>query len=381
MANGWLIMRREIRHMWRDPGLRVILLVGPLLGLLLFSAIYRFAVLENISTAIVDLDRSSQSRELAAQIEQSQYLQVIAMPPNYQALQQMIEKGQVVVGVVIPENYAEDMIHRQPTRILAIVDGSNMIFATNASSALLSIAGTISAETGVRTLISRGFSPSEAQGVYQAVQFREQAWFNPMLNYAYFLVLALALNIWQQCCTIAAAFNIVGETGAGSWRLIRAAGFSPWIWLGWKSLAQILVFVLLVLPLYGLSFLVFHLPLSTGFSCLFLLTVSFVLALHGIGSMMSSLATNPVDATRLGMLVALPSFVLSGYTWPVEAMPEVLRHLVWVLPQTWFFQGLNQVLFKTPTLSAVIQYSMPMWFTAAVCYAVTAAAVKRRHLA
>ncbi len=367
------IMRREFYYMWRDKGLQKIMLIAPLLGLFLFFGIYSAQSLRDIPTAIVDLDHSNSSRELINKMEAAENLKISAYPSTYQELNDLIEKGETVVGVVIPENFGKDLNLKRQTRVLMIIDGSNMVYSTNASTALLQVTGTLSAEAGIKTLIAGGMQPDQARQAYQTISFKEESWFNPTLNYAYFLVLALALNMWQQCCTLASCMNVIGETGMRSWLQIKASGVKRFKFFGSKSVVHIFIFMLLVLPLYFLAFLVFKLPLRCDFGILLFFTLLFAIAIHSVGTLMSSIASNAVDASRFGMMIAIPSFVFSGYTWPLEAMPQVLQPLVWIFPQTWFFQGLNYLTFKNPAWNFIAPYFGALIGIAVICYAMSMA--------
>jgi ABC-2 type transport system permease protein len=94
--------------------------------------------------------------------------------------------------------------------------------------------------------------------------------------------------------------------------------------------------------------------------------------------MISSLAGNPVNASRFGMIIALPSFVLAGYTWPLEAMPRWLQLLTRELPQTWFFQGINYLTFKNPGWAFMSRYFLALLAIAGVCYSVAAVVFSRK---
>lgn len=371
------VMRREFFYMWRDKGLRNILLVGPLLGLLVFYATYSAQVLKDIPTAIVDLDRSGAGRELVDQIRNTENLKVVAYPATFGEVEELIKQGKVVVGIIIPEDFAKKVSLNRQSRVEMIVDGSNMIYATNATSAVLNVTRAVSAEMGIKTLVARGIQPDQAKDAYQSIRFHEEPWFNPALNYASFLVLALALNIWQQCCTLAACMNIIGETGLKSWLQLKAAGVSKFKFFFSKSIIHITTFMAMVLPVYVLAFGLFKVPLNCGFFELFLLTLAFAVALHGVGTFASSFARNAVDSSRFGMMITLPSFILSGYTWPLEAMPHTLQQVAKVLPQTWFFQGINYLTFKNPGWGFMSHNFLALSIIAFVCYGAAAMIASR----
>ncbi|MGB9792138.1 MAG: ABC transporter permease [Thermacetogeniaceae bacterium] len=371
------IIGREVRYLLRDRSLRHILLLGSLLGLLLFWGIYGAQVLKDIPTAVVDLDGTKQSRELVETIRNAEYLKVVAMPESFEEMEEMIKQGRAVVGVVIPEGYGKKVaLHRQ-VRVLLVIDGSNIIYATNASTSILTVTRTIGAKAGIAALLAKGFSPSQAEDAYRGIEVESEPWFNPTLNYAYFLVLGLALNIWQQCCILTACMNVIGETGVESWRQIRAAGVSRLRLFFSKSVVHIVFFMLVVLPVYLLAFEVFKLPLRCGFMELMLFTLVFAVAVHSIGTLMSSFANSAVNSSRFGMIVAIPSFVISGFTWPVEAMPQWLRPISKFFPQTWFFQGINLFTFKNAGWEMMAHYMLVMAAIAACCYTLSALFISR----
>lgn len=350
------IMRREFFYMWNDRGLRFILLLGPILGMLLFYGIYSAQVIKNIPTAIIDLDHSSDSREVVSDLAGADYLKIVAYPDSYQELEKMIQSGQVVVGVVIPENYGRDLGSKKGARILAIIDGSNTIYATNANNAVLGVSRTINAQAGIKTLIAGGLTTDEATDAFQRIEFEQEAWFNPTLNYAYFMVLAFALNVWQHCCMLASAMNFTGESKFSSWLQLKASGYPLNRLFLSKSLTHLAVFTAILIPIYVLAFGVFKFPLACNVAVLFLFSLVFILSIHSLGTFISTLALNAVDATRFGMIIAVPSFAISGYAWPIEAMPDALQSFAWFFPQTWFFQGFNYLVFKNPGLDYMMPY-------------------------
>ena len=131
------VMRREVYYLWRDKGLRNILLAGSLLGLLVFYATYSTQVLKDIPTAVVDLDCSRESRQLVEDVSGAENLKVVACPGSFAEVEELIRRGQVVVGIVIPENYAKSVSLRRQVNLSVIIDGSNMIYATNAANTVL----------------------------------------------------------------------------------------------------------------------------------------------------------------------------------------------------------------------------------------------------
>ena len=368
----YAFFRREFTYIWRDRGLRVVLLVMPLLSLLLFGLTYRTQVLTDIPTAIADLDHSVQSRALASDIKQAENLDVVAYYNSYEEIKRAIEKGEVVVGVVIPEKFGQQQELRRPTRVAMIIDGSNMVYAINSSVAVLQVVRTIEVKSGVKVLLAQGEHMEDAKNALMAINFVDEPWFNPTINYAFFLVLGLVLNIWQQCCTLLSAMTIIGETGTRSWVHLKSSSRSLFIIFLAKILAHLVIFMATVAVLYGLCFEVLHLPLRCDFGKLMLFTMGFAVAMHSLGTLVSSFSRTAADASRIVMAIAVPAFVLSGFSWPLEAMPQILAQVVKWLPQTGFFQGVIFLSMKDASWAYMSQYYFQFLLFALVAYALTA---------
>lgn len=368
----YAFFRREFTYIWRDRGLRVVLLVMPLLSLLLFGLTYRTQVLTDIPTAIADLDHSAQSRAVASDIKQAENLDVVAYYNSYEEIKRAIEKGEVVVGVVIPEKFGQQQELRRPTRVAMIIDGSNMVYAINSSVAVLQVVRTIEVKSGVKVLLAQGEHMEDAKNALMAINFVDEPWFNPTINYAFFLVLGLVLNIWQQCCTLLSAMTIIGETGTRSWVHLKSSSRSLFIIFLAKIMAHLVIFMATVAVLYGLCFEVLHLPLRCDFGKLMLFTMGFAVAMHSLGTLISSFSRTAADASRIVMAIAVPAFVLSGFTWPLEAMPHILAEIVKWLPQTGFFQGVIFLSMKDASWAYMSQYYFQFLLFALVAYALTA---------
>ncbi|MEN6351323.1 MAG: ABC transporter permease [Syntrophomonas sp.] len=367
----WAFFRREFTYIWRDRGLRIVLFLMPLLSVALFGLTYQEQVLTDIPTAIVDLDRSVQSRELIADLEQAQNLKVEAYFKDYEELRKSLEKGESVVGVVIPEEYSRCQELRRPTRVAMIIDGSNMVYGINSSVAVLQVTRTIEAKSGVKVLLARGEQMQDATNALLSINYVDEPWFNPAINYAFFLVLGLVLNIWQQCCTLLSAMTIIGETGTRSWVHLKSSRLSLLGVFVSKTMAHLIIFMGSVAVLYGLCFEVLHLPLRCDFGELMLFTLGFAIALHSLGTLISSVARTAADASRIVMAVAVPAFVLSGFTWPLEAMPQVLAAIVKWLPQTGFFQGVIFLTMKNAGWAYMSQYYVQFLIFAIITYALS----------
>ncbi len=417
MKTSYLLLKKEFLSIWHDSGMRIILFLIPLLTLGLFFWLFHLGVILHIPTAIVDLDRSAHSRQVIAEFEAAENLEILTYYDRFEELEQAIKNGEIVAGIVIPQDFGKNVSLRRSTRLLIVIDGTNMSYTTNVSTTMMEVAETLKASIGVETLLAyrpttdddlyssignltdgkdvtltdmmtnvsknetstgdleldmtlsdAGYTMSEALQIYMPITLQEEGWFNPTLNYAYFVVLGLALNVWQQCSILLFCMNIIGETGTPSWQQIKTSGFSKTRLFIEKSFVQILLTACMALVILWVAFYIFNLPTSVSFFTWIPFMLCFILALHGLGSMMSGITRNSVDATRMGMVIALPSFMISGFSWPLEEMPLLLQKIAWFFPQTWFFQGINYLSFKNPPSSLIFHYCAMLLLMAFIFY-------------
>ncbi len=419
MKEVWLIWKKEWLNFWHDAVMRWIFLLVPIVALALLAGVYNSGVIFHIPTAIVDLDKSENSRMVIGQFEADENLDIIGYFSTFEEVKAAIENGEIKAGLVIPKDFGENIELRHSTRLLLIIDGTNMIYATNASTSMMQVAETLKATVGVKTLLAyrpttdddlysspgnltdgaditlsdvtgtnsrtsstgdleldmnlydAGYTMEEAKQVYMPITFQDEGWFNPTMNYAYFVLLGLFMNIWQQCCTLLFCMSSISETGSRYWVQIRSSGCSIWKYFSCKNLFQIALALLAALVILLISFYILELPTSVSLGTWMLFIACFTFSIHALAGMMSNLTSDSVDSTRLGMIVALPAFMISGFSWPLEMMGQTMQHIVRCVPQTWFFQGVNYLSFKSPT-PAFIQHScLMMLLLAGIFYTVS----------
>lgn len=100
--------------------------------------------------------------------------------------------------------------------------------------------------------------------------------------------------------------------------------------------------------------------------------MGFAVAMHSLGTLVSSFSRTAADASRIVMAIAVPAFVLSGFSWPLEAMPQILAQVVKWLPQTGFFQGVIFLSMKDASWAYMSQYYFQFLLFALVAYALSA---------
>ena len=337
MKYFWAVAKNELLDIfWRDRRRAVLLLLASVAYLLLFSWLYLFGVVREIPLLIVDQSNTALSRRLAQNFDDSDGFRAVAWADSDEGVARWLRsQGRHSAVLVIPPDFAEKIQRGRQSEVLLAVDGSNIIVTSNSSIAAIDLVQKFNAECAAELLErdARQLRQQSARRV-EPVAFTYRILGNPQLDYLCFFVYGLALVALQQGLLLAVAAGVLWEGGA-------AAGAVPRPWTAW--LAKSAVYVLLGLVSYVLFLAagqrLFALPVAGAWWQHLLLAGAFLFCVTQVGGIAACLTRDELLFSRLSIFYTVPAFMLSGYTWPLEAMPWGVRCLACLSPFTYFAQA------------------------------------------
>lgn len=357
----------EMLSLLRNRTQAAIFLFIPFLIFFFLAGIYRDPVILHVPTVILDLDHSSRSREVIGEIRANPVLRIVGYANDEAEVNHLLASEKARVAIVIPQDFEEALGRGGPTRIMTIIDGSNMVFTNVASAASADVVSHLSAKIRAGLLQSHGMLTEKVYRILTAVQFTTTAKDNPTYNYAFFLLFGLGINILQQTYLLGTATMISREKQQKTWihyqlmpvrhDQVVMAKILPYLLVG--------IFQLSLLFVWGNGF--WGLPLKGSRILLLVSSILFLLAVSAF-AVVVSVVTRTVNSIRFTMVMAMPSFVLSGYTWPLEAMHPVARAISQCLPLTWYLKVFQAVTMKEAGLVVVWPFLVYMAIIAVFCY-------------
>jgi ABC-2 type transport system permease protein len=327
---------KEARHIVRDPRTLYMSLGMPVVMLFLFGYGLSFD-LDHIPVAVVDQDRTAESRALVRALTASEELTVAGEVASADAAVSAFRRRDVLGAFVIPRGYGEDVLARRRVPIQLLVDGGD---PTSANQLLAKADGLVRAHT-------RALAGPEAAALAPPVEVRVWTRYNPESRSALYLVPGLAAYLIAITAVLLTALTIAGEWERGSMEQLFA---SP--------IGRLEIVLGKLLPYLGLGLLEFQLVIAFGMTAFDLpirgsglvlsaLGLLFVIGMLGQGMLVSVLAKNQTVATQAGVMSSLlPSLLLSGMIFPIENMPRPLQVLSRIVPARYLVQGLRGVLLK-----------------------------------
>jgi ABC-2 type transport system permease protein len=342
------VVRKEFLEIERDKRSLAFMIFLPAFMLLLFGYALNFDI-KHIPLAVVDEDGSRTSRDLVDKFRTTEYFDLRAELPRTSAIDPLMAREEIRVALVIPPKFADDLLAGRSPSVQVIVDGSNAMSGTTAAGYVGAILQSYSQRVTIRALARRGLTD-----VALPLADQVRVWYNPELRSAKFLVPGLMAFILMTIVTVSIAFSIVREKERGTMDQIKVSSLRPFELVLGKMIPYVLISIAsahLVLLLGGV---LFGVGIRGSYPLLLLAMLLFVAGALGQGLLISSITRTQQVAFLLAVLTTmLPTFILSGFVFPVRNMPAAVQAVTYLVPARYFLSALRAIILKGAGLPAI----------------------------
>jgi ABC-2 type transport system permease protein len=351
------IMRKEFLQVFRDPRLRAMLFMPPLIQLLVFG----FAANLDVNTAKIawmDQDNSPESRELLSQFEGSGRFFIVAEPQTEKQMQKLLDQATVDGVVRVMPGFARDVERGRATSVQVLLDGTNSNTASIVSNYAAQTIARYSTE--VMTQLSRSKMVAGTMAAGGAVKpavpqivARSRVWFNPDLKSRNYFIPGVVVNIITLVTMMLTAMAIVREKEIGTMEQLLVTPIRPTELILGKTLPFVLVGLWDMLLVVTASLLVFHVPFAGNFALLVAATLLFLLTTLGAGLFISTISRTQQQAMMTMGLMFQPFFMLSGFSFPIRNMPESMQILTFINPVRYFMEIVRGIFLQGTGISTL----------------------------
>ena len=333
---------KEYRQAARDPLTLAMLLGLPTMMLLLYGYAVNFDV-RHVRLAVQDRDKSAASRDLESAFVNSGYFDLAADLPAGADLQRLTERRQAMAILVIPESYGRDLAAGRTASVQLVLDGAD----ANTATTVLGYATAVAAEVNVevrRAALTRGAGQPAAAA---PIDYQPRVWYNPELKSTQFLVPGLIGFILMLTGVLSTALSVVREKERGTMEQLRVSSLSPGELLLGKTLPYLSISLAATTIILLAARVLFGVVVRGSYLDLFAVTFVYLVGALGLGLLVSSVADSQAMAFQLGAATSmLPSILLSGFIFPIRAMPAAVRALTYAVPARYFLVVLRGVILK-----------------------------------
>jgi len=317
------LLVKEFLQLLRDPRMRFVLVMPPLIELLLFGYAATFDV-RHANLAVVNHDTTQVSRELVQSIRASGHY-TMTLLPDMDSASAAMDRNEVRVIVQIPA----DLTERRQIQVIA--DGSDP------NSALL-IAGELSRLVAQASLAQAGQMP--------AITVEERAWFNPNLEDRWYFIPGILANVIFVATMMLSAMVVVREREFGTLERLLVTPVGRLEFLVCKMLQVACVGIFDAWLITAAAVERFGVPLRGSLVGLVAATLVLLLGTQGLGLLCSSYAATQQQAMMLAAFFLMPMIVLSGFAFPIQNMPPVLQWISWADPLRYYLVVVRDMFLK-----------------------------------
>lgn len=329
------LIEKEFRQIFRNSTILKMILVMPLVQLLVLPLAADYEI-KNIRIGIVDHDRSVCSRELQQQILSSGYFRLTEYGHDYRKSFRGLEKDASDLILEIPKDFEKGVVLRQhPDLFVAVnaVNGSKALVGSNYLQRIINTYG--------------GSLRKASAGVSGALRFEAINWYNPYLNYNFFMVPGILVVLVTMIAAYMCSLNIVREKEVGT---IEQINVTP-IRKGQFILGKLIPFwvigmLVFALGLLVISPLVYHIFPQGSIALLMGMMSVYMAAILGIGLLISTYSATQQQAMSLAFFCMMIFLLMSGLFTSVESMPQWARILAYCSPVTHFIEVVRLIVLK-----------------------------------
>lgn len=330
------IIWKEFIQLKRDRRTFAIIVFMPLVQLLIFGYALSTDV-KHIPTVVWDASNTPQSRAFIEAFRQTEFFDVDYYVSNYAQVTDYIDGGLAQAALVIPANYANLLERKETASVQLFVDGSDPNTGTRA----LFYANLIAQARNTQILADRLGRPIEP-----AVSLQSRVWYNPGMEAVAFNIPGLIGVVLQMLTTMLTAFAIVRERESGTMEQLITSPLKSYELIIGKLIPYILVAYADVVMILLVALLVFRVPVHGNLLLLLALTSVFLMYSLGIGILVSSVSRTQFQAYQLSWAPQIPAVLLSGFFFPVEAMPRLAQFISYFIPLTYFLHLIRGIMLK-----------------------------------
>ena len=327
---------KEFLELRKDPKLFGIVVIGPILQLTLLGYAATTDV-RDVPVVVADGDRSMRSRDVIARFDASRNFNVIAVVPTSNEVEPYLAQGDASLALSIPAGYGADVASGTPVTLQVIADGSDSNSTTVALGYATSLLGSYAQDLLETADARRG----------GGIEPRIRVWFNPQLESRHFMIPGVLALVLLVVTANLASMAIVREKELGTLEQLNVTPLRRWELVVGKLLPYGLIAMVDVLLVVAVAVFWFEIPLRGSFPLLVGMSLLYVLCTLALGLFISTISATQQQAMMTATFFFMtPMIYLSGFIFPIENMPAVMRAVTYVIPLRYFLVIVRGIFLK-----------------------------------
>jgi ABC-2 type transport system permease protein len=349
------IIRKELSQLFRNRRSRLFLFVPPMFQLIIFGYAVNLDV-DNLRIGWMDMDQSPQSHALLAAFQGSGRFLLTALPQSEKDIQEVLDRAQAQVVVRVLPGFGRSILLGRPTAAQILVDGTNSNTASLASAYTSQLVGAYSASLASPQIQSQMMARA-GMGTMSLkvghISDSARVWFNPDLRSRNYFVPGVICNLIMVVTVMLTAMAIVREKEIGTMEQLMVTPIRPIELMIGKMVPAAMVGLMDLALMTTMALVVFSIPFRGDPLVLLASAALFLLTSLGMGLFISTIASTQQQAIMSSSLIAIPTFMLSGFAYPIRNMPIAVQYFTYLNPLRYLIEIVRGIFLKGTGVSVL----------------------------
>ncbi|HOK01759.1 MAG TPA: ABC transporter permease [Spirochaetota bacterium] len=330
----WLQIKRDKRSL-------ILSLIAPAGLVFLFGYALTMDV-KHVRTIIFDQSKSFCSRQFIENFSHNEYIEIVDYAESYKDVDRAIDSGLCAMAIVLPIDFEEKIKSGNSATVQLLTDGSDSTSAIVSTGYVKTITMLYNAKLQLIELKKQGFSEMR-----QPIDIRNRIWYNPELESKNFIIPGLIVIILAIISALIASLTISREWERGTFETLITTPVMPWELVFGKMFPYLFIGLFDVVATLSVGYFLFNVPLKGSFVEFYLMAILFLIGTSGLGIFISAATRVQVLSVQFAMVATyLPSFILSGFVFPINNMPSVVKAITYIVPARYLMVIIKGIVLK-----------------------------------
>jgi len=356
MKSWFSIFKDELLLIFQDKSILLTCLVAPVLYAFFVGSIYMEKDVSEIPIAVVDYDHSKLSRKVADLVDSNEKVKVLSHFSSLEDAMFSFNNLEIQGILIIPNNFQKETMNLDGTHVELILNNTKFLTSNEINKGVQQVMLTISGGVRMQYFISNKVPVELAKQQAQPILPVIKSIYNATNNYGDYLLPILLILILQQTLIIGFGQSVVHEFNHGLLTDIKSTSYFDFMKvLSAKSFYYILLYVIYFFIFYKLIFPYYHLAFKGSIFLHLILSTVFISIVILYTIILASFFKTTIGWTEVLAFSTYPLFLVSGYSWPLEAMPTFLQGFANLLPSTPYFKIFSMLSIEGAALSNITE--------------------------
>lgn len=357
-------VKKEFYHILRDKRTMLILIGMPIVQIILFG----FAIsteVKNVQTAILTSSIDTDSRYIIDRLDASEYFTVKYVVHTDEELNQLFRKGKVELGFAFPRELQRQRFDSESIQTIADATDPNLaITRSSYANGIITTAATELQQAGIQ---------------HPSIIMHTKLLYNPQMRSAYNFVPGVMGLILMLICAMMTSISIVREKETGTMEILLVSPMNPLFVILSKAVPYFVLSILNLTTILILSVFVLDVPITGSLTALVGVSLIFIFVSLALGLLISNVTQTQVAAMLAsGMVLMLPTIILSGIIFPIESMPGILQGISCLIPARWYVSIVRRLMIEGVPFMYVWRETAILLFMAIIFIGITTRTFKNR---